>query len=111
MKKAIRLIMAVMLCMVLVAQEPEKAEEEGKCGGWLKKCDTNSNGTITCAEARACGLKTPIMKDHPAYNCMNDRDGGWYGLRVRRWVIFGGLCVLAPVAWFLPGGGVPWRYC
>ena len=68
MKNAIRLIMAGMLCMMLVAQEPEKAEEE-------KKCDTNNNGTITCAEAQACGLKTPVTKDHPAYNCMNDRDG------------------------------------
>ena len=75
MKKALRLIMAGMLCMMLVAQEPEKAKEEEKCGGWLKKCDTNKNGKITCAEARACGLKTPIVKDHPAYACMNDRDG------------------------------------
>ena len=75
MKKAIRLIMVGMLCMVLVSQEQEKADEEGKCGGWLKKCDTNKNGKITCAEARACGLKTPIVKDHPAYACMNDRDG------------------------------------
>ena len=64
-----------MLCMVLVAQEPEKAEEEEKCGEWLKKCDANNNGTITCAEARACGLNPPVTKDHPAYNCMNDRDG------------------------------------
>ena len=39
MKSAIRLIMAKMLCMVLVAQEQQKAEEE-KCDGWLKKCDT-----------------------------------------------------------------------
>ena len=60
--------------MVLIAQGQQKTEEE-KCGGWLKKCDTNNNGTITCAEARACGLKTPIVKDHPAYDCMNDRDG------------------------------------
>ena len=75
MKNAIRLIMAGMLCMVLVAQEQEKAEKKEKCGEWLEKCDTNNNGTITCAEARACGLKTPVTKDHPAYNCMNDRDG------------------------------------
>ena len=74
MKNAIRLIMAGVLCMALVAQEPEQTDEK-PCGGWLEKCDTNGNGTITCAEARACGLKTPIMKDHAAYNCMNDRDG------------------------------------
>ena len=60
--------------MMLVAQEQQKPEKE-KCGGWLKKCDTNKNGKITYAEARACGLKTPIMKDHPVYACMNDRDG------------------------------------
>ena len=35
---------------------------------------TNKNGRITCAEARACGLKTPIKKDHPAYACMTERD-------------------------------------
>ena len=47
MKNAIRLIMAGMLCMVLVAQEQEKAEKKEKCGEWLEKCDTNNNGTIT----------------------------------------------------------------
>ena len=75
MKNAIRLIMAGMLCVMISAAQEQEKKKEGKCGGWLKKCDTNGNGTITCAEARACGLKTPIMKDHPAYNCMNDRDG------------------------------------
>ena len=49
--------------MMLAAQEPEKEEGED----YLEKCDANKNGTITCAEARACGLKTPITKDHPAY--------------------------------------------
>ena len=71
MKNAMRLIMAGMLCMMLAAQEPEKEEGEAI----LEKCDTNKNGTITCAEARACGLETPITKDHPAYQYMNDRDG------------------------------------
>ena len=47
-------------------------DDKGKCGGYLEKCDTN--GKITCAEARKCGLKTPITKDHPAYTCMTDRD-------------------------------------
>ena len=71
MKNAMRLIMAGMLCMMLAAQEPEKEEGEAI----LEKCDANKNGTITCAEARACGLETPITKDHPAYQYMNDRDG------------------------------------
>ena len=64
MKNAMRLIMAGMLCTVLAAQEPEQEEGEAI----LEKCDANKNGTITCAEARACGLKTPITKDHPAYS-------------------------------------------
>ena len=53
---------------------PNTLDEKGKCGGYLKKCDTNGNGRITCAEARKCGLKTPVTKDHPAYMCMTDRD-------------------------------------
>ena len=71
MKNAMRLILAGMLCTMLAAQEPEKEEVED----YLEKCDANKNGTITCAEARACGLETPITKDHPAYQYMNDRDG------------------------------------
>ena len=71
MKNAMRLIQAGMLCTVLAAQEPEQEEGEAI----LEKCDANKNGTITCAEARACGLETPITKDHPAYQYMNDRDG------------------------------------
>ena len=71
MKNAMRLILAGMLCTMLAAQEPEKEEVED----YLEKCDANENGTITCAEARACGLETPITKDHPAYQYMNDRDG------------------------------------
>ena len=71
MKNAMRLILAGMLCTMLAAQEPEQEEGEAI----LEKCDANKNGTITCAEARACGLKTPITKDHPAYQYMNDRDG------------------------------------
>lgn len=73
-------IVGALACMALfveaervtIAQSLEKKEE--KCGGYLEKCDTNDNGKITCAEARACGLKTPIKKEHPAYACMTDRD-------------------------------------
>ena len=59
----------------IVASENGLTGEEVKCGGYLEKCDTNGNGRITCAEARSCGLTTPIRNDHPAYNCMNDPDG------------------------------------
>ena len=76
MKNAMRLIMAGMLCMMLAAQEPENQEpEQEEVEDYLEKCDANENGTITCAEARACGLETPITKDHTAYQYMNDRDG------------------------------------
>ena len=76
MKYAIRWIaIAVLGCLVLlVVAEPGLTDENEKCGGYLDKCDTNGNGRITCAEARKCGLKTPITKDHPAYKCMTDRD-------------------------------------
>ena len=60
---------------ILVVSEPGLTDEKGKCGGYLEKCDTNGRiGRITCAEARKCGLKTPLTKDHPAYKCMTDRD-------------------------------------
>ncbi len=52
-------------CPRVAAQEQPKDEKEN-CGGWLKKCDSNNNGKLTCAEVRARGLKTPIKKDHPA---------------------------------------------
>lgn len=76
MNNAIRWItIAVLGCLLLlVVSESGLTDEKAKCGGYLKKCDTNGNGRITCAEARKCGLKTPITKDHPAYKCMTDRD-------------------------------------
>ena len=36
--------------------------------------DDNSNGRITCKEARAHGI-APVSRDHPAYRYMDDRDG------------------------------------
>ena len=36
--------------------------------------DDNGNGRITCAEARAHGI-APVLRGHPAYEFMNDRDG------------------------------------
>jgi len=35
--------------------------------------DDNSNGRITCAEARKHGI-APVRRGHPAYRYMNDRD-------------------------------------
>lgn len=76
MKYVIRWIaFAVFGCLLLlVVSEPGLTDEKGKCEGYLEKCDTNGNGRITCTEARKCGLKTRVTKDHPAYKCMTDRD-------------------------------------
>ncbi len=41
----------------------------------LERVDTNQNGRITCAEAKAAGLTLPVTKDHPAYQYMRDGDG------------------------------------
>lgn len=41
-------------------------------GNW-QQWDTNGNGRITCAEARAAGI-APVHRGHPAYPRMNDRD-------------------------------------
>ena len=42
---------------------------------WLDRCDSSGNGRITCAEAGACGLSRPVLRSHPAYQYMTDRDG------------------------------------
>ncbi len=51
-------------------EEPQTPEE------WLKQCDANGNGRVTCAEARAesCGVPIPVTKDHPLYQFMRDGD-------------------------------------
>ena len=40
----------------------------------LAQWDDNSNGQITCAEARAHGI-APVPRGHPAYQYMRDADG------------------------------------
>ena len=40
----------------------------------LERWDTNSNGNITCAEARRHGI-APVPRGHPAYRFMHDGDG------------------------------------
>jgi hypothetical protein len=39
----------------------------------LQLYDDNGNGRITCAEARRHGI-APVVRNHPAYRYMNDRD-------------------------------------
>ncbi|KAB2332707.1 DNA/RNA non-specific endonuclease [Bacillus mesophilum] len=43
--------------------------------GDLSKIDTNGNGQVTIAEAKAAGFSMPIMSDHWLYKYMDDRDG------------------------------------
>ena len=37
--------------------------------------DTNHNGSVTIAEAKAAGFKMPITRDSWLYKYMDDRDG------------------------------------
>ncbi len=41
----------------------------------LEAVDTNHNGKVTIAEAKAAGYKMPIKKGHWLYQYMDDRDG------------------------------------
>ncbi len=47
----------------------------GKEKNDLSKVDTNGNGKVTIAEAKAAGYKMPIYSDHWLYQYMDDRDG------------------------------------
>ena len=44
-------------------------------GGDLASVDTNGNGQVTIAEAKAAGYSMPIYSDHWLYPYMDDRDG------------------------------------
>ncbi|WP_420488326.1 DNA/RNA non-specific endonuclease [Gottfriedia acidiceleris] len=41
----------------------------------VSKVDTNHNGSVTIAEAKAAGFKMPITRDSWLYKYMDDRDG------------------------------------
>lgn len=41
----------------------------------LSKVDTNGDGKVTIAEAKAAGYRMPIYSDHWLYEYMDDRDG------------------------------------
>ena len=41
----------------------------------VSRVDTNGNGTVTIAEAKAAGFKMPIKRGHWLYAYMTDRDG------------------------------------
>ncbi|TAA73388.1 DNA/RNA non-specific endonuclease [Planococcus salinarum] len=44
-------------------------------GGDVSSVDTNGNGQVTIAEAKAAGFSMPITSDHWLYQYMDDRDG------------------------------------
>ena len=51
------------------ANETENSNED------VSKVDTNHNGSVTIAEAKAAGFKMPITRDSWLYKYMDDRDG------------------------------------
>ena len=54
-------------------QQPASNTNTQSTGGDWRQWDTNGNGRITCAEARAAGI-APVPRGHPAYPRMDDRD-------------------------------------
>lgn len=51
------------------ANKTENSDED------VSKADTNHNGSVTIAEAKAAGFKMPITRDSWLYKYMDDRDG------------------------------------
>ncbi|KNY30165.1 stalk domain-containing protein [Pseudobacteroides cellulosolvens] len=41
----------------------------------ISRIDTNNNGKVTIAEAKAAGFKMPITREHWLYKYMDDKDG------------------------------------
>ena len=54
-------------------QQPASNTNPQPASGNWQQWDTNGNGRITCAEARAAGI-APVHRGHPAYPRMDDRD-------------------------------------
>lgn len=57
------------------APSKDKKNDAVKVENDLSKVDTNGNGKVTIAEAKAAGYKMPIYSDHWLYKYMDDRDG------------------------------------
>ena len=54
-------------------QQPASNTNQQPSGGDWRQWDTNGNGRITCAEARAAGI-APVHRGHSAYPHMDDRN-------------------------------------
>lgn len=57
------------------SQGSAESSESSDSAPDLESVDSNGNGRITCAEARAAGLPIPVRQEHWAYAYMQDRDG------------------------------------
>ena len=64
------------LAMVFKAAPAQPAQPAANAqpaqSNW-RQWDSNGNGRITCAEARAAGI-APVRRGHPAYPHMDDRN-------------------------------------
>ena len=54
-------------------QNPQPPQQSAQQTSDWRQWDTNGNGQITCAEARAAGI-APVHRGHPAYPHMRDAD-------------------------------------
>ena len=54
-------------------QQPAANQNQQHSSDDWRQWDSNGNGRITCAEARAAGI-APVHRGHPAYPRMDDRD-------------------------------------
>ncbi|MCM3758448.1 DNA/RNA non-specific endonuclease [Sporosarcina aquimarina] len=55
-------------------ESESKSESSSTNEGELSSIDTNGNGIVTIAEAKAAGFSMPITRDHWLYQYMQDRD-------------------------------------
>ena len=69
------LVLGIILAGMTGAHAQQPTEPAITTDNVLELVDANGNGKITCAEAKAAGLSTPINSDHPAYPYMRDGDG------------------------------------
>lgn len=58
----------------LTGNNASESESSSTNEGELSSIDTNGNGIVTIAEAKAAGFRMPITSDHWLYQYMQDRD-------------------------------------
>lgn len=55
-------------------ESESKSASSSSNEGDLSSVDTNGNGIVTIAEAKAAGFSMPITREHWLYKYMQDRD-------------------------------------